>query len=150
MRNKNGTFAKKHDLSKIREYNIWGNMLYRCNTPSCKLYKNYGGRGIKVCDDWLIFDNFIKDMGFRPTVNHSLDRIDVDGDYNVSNCRWATNKQQSRNRTNSVLIHIDGLSMQIDDYCEKYNLSKHAIKNRVRRGWSNDRIIKTPIKVKKC
>lgn len=144
--NSSGRFTPSHGLSKTREFNIWANMIDRCNNPQSNNYKNYGRKGVIVCKEWIeCFDNFIEDMGFRPTAHHSIDRIDVTGNYEPSNCKWSTKKEQSRNRRNSRYIYIDGKKLQVDDYCEMYNLPKHAIKNRVRRGWSNDRIINTKV-----
>lgn len=143
---KTGRFDKTHDMSWCGEYAIWGNMHYRCNTPSSPLYKNYGGRGIYVCGEWKSFESFIDCMGLRPTKDHSLDRIDVDGGYCPENCRWATKKEQSRNRRNSSYILVDGQMLQVDDFCERYGLKKSAIKNRIRRGWSDERIISTPVR----
>ena len=84
--------------AKYPEYWVWVAMRQRCNNPKCPAYKHYGGRGIKVCKRWDSFDNFIKDMGFRPSDKHSIDRIDVDGDYAPNNCRWATPLTQVLNR----------------------------------------------------
>ena len=149
-RNKIGQFVGTHRMSQTAVYGIWGNMLYRCNTSTSQMYKNYGGRGIKVCKEWHSFDLFLADMGDRPSENHSLERIDVDGDYEPNNCKWATAKEQARNRRNSRFIFIDGLKLQVDEYCERYNLSKEAIKNRIRRNWTNKRIIETPVRTSKC
>lgn len=151
MRNdKTGRFEITHGDSGSQEYNIWGNMLYRCNTDTSQLYSKYGGRGISVCSKWHDYDAFIYDMGQRPSESHSIDRIDVNGNYCKENCRWATKRQQSRNRTNSRYIYIDGKKLQVDDYCEIYNVSKYAIKNRIRRGWSNDKIISKVVGFYKC
>ena len=80
------------------EYKIWLQMRQRCNNPKCRVYKFYGGRGIKVCKRWDTFKNFLEDIGSRPEGNFSIDRIDVDGDYEPNNCRWTTQKTQVRNR----------------------------------------------------
>lgn len=87
----------KHGMSNTSEFKTWASMLFRCLNKSDRKYKHYGGRGIKVCDRWLCsFSNFYKDMGARPK-NLSIDRINNEGDYEPSNCRWATYKQQNNN-----------------------------------------------------
>lgn len=91
--------ATKHGLRFTREYRIWCNMKSRCTNPAFHKYPIYGGRGISICQEWLgSFQNFFDDMGLCPTPQHSIDRIDVDGNYEPSNCRWATPKQQTQNR----------------------------------------------------
>lgn len=89
---------RKHGLHGVDEYEVWINMLGRCRNKHKKEFKNYGGRGIKVCERWSEFNNFIKDMGKRPSKFHSLDRIDVNGDYDPQNCRWSTKTEQARNK----------------------------------------------------
>jgi hypothetical protein len=105
---------------------------------------DYGGRGIKVCERWADYANFLKDMGIKP-LNSSIDRIDNDGDYSPENCRWATAKEQARNRRTCVSIEHNGTSRTLIEWAEFLNLSYDAFKNRLRRGWSIDRIIETPM-----
>jgi len=89
-----------HGMTLTSEFNIWNGMRKRCLNKNNKDYKNYGGRGIKVCDRWLnSFENFYVDMGGRPSAKHSIDRINNDGDYEPSNCRWATAKEQQNIQT---------------------------------------------------
>lgn len=90
--------SKKHGMHKVPEYSVWNGMISRCNNPNVKEYKNYGGRGIKVCERWRRSPApFLSDMGPRPTPKHQIDRIDNDGDYEPGNCRWVTHCENSRN-----------------------------------------------------
>jgi len=89
------------------EHYVWRTMLARCHNPNDKNFCHYGGRNIRVCKRWLKYENFVADMGPRPSPAHSLDRINVDGDYKPSNCRWATRSEQQKNKT-STRVYTNG------------------------------------------
>src|SRR5580765_2977322 len=95
---------KTHVKSKMTEYRIWKGMKQRCENVNSREYQYYGGRGIRVCKRWNDFNLFIKDMGKRPSCNHSIDRIKVNGNYTPHNCRWATMKEQCDNRRSNVFL----------------------------------------------
>lgn len=129
---------KKTNKEGYQNYSIWQAMKRRCYLETAKSYKDYGGRGIKVCDRWLeSFDNFISDMGMRPTPKHEIDRIDTNGDYCPENCRWATKKENARNKRNTVKLTIDGVTKPLVQWAEESGTSSSNIKNRIRNlGWS--------------
>ncbi|TXI24264.1 MAG: hypothetical protein E6Q61_05350 [Nitrosomonas sp.] len=118
-------------------------MLSRCNNRNVPGYKNYGARGIKVCDRWLSFDNFYADMGNAPK-DMTLDRIDNDGGYSPENCRWATRSEQSRNRRiakNAKILVIDGKKRLVIDVAAEYGINRSTLRSRISRGWTVERII---------
>ena len=107
-----------------REYHSWTGMRNRCTSPSSDKYYLYGGRGIKVCDRWLTsFENFLVDMGPRPP-NYTLDRIDVNGNYEPSNCRWASSREQANNRriVTNLQVELDSLKTKLAEYQNKYDI----------------------------
>lgn len=111
------------------EYRSWCSLLSRCNNPNYRKFKDYGGRGIKVCDRWTnSFENFLSDMGLKPSLSHSIDRIDNDGNYEPSNCRWATIAQQSRNRRSNVWYEYNGIKMVVKDWAEALNVKEGTLR----------------------
>lgn len=120
------------------EYRIWGSMKTRCNNPASKTYSYYGGRGIKVCARWNDFAAFLSDMGPRPSLGHTLDRIDNCGDYEPGNCRWATKREQMDNRSKpTVKLTLDGLTMPVSCWADRLGLSAFTIWKRVKKGLSD-------------
>ena len=119
-------------------------MRSRCNKSDDLHYPLYGGRGIKVCGRWDAFDNFLHDIGERPSNAHSIDRIDVNGDYTPDNCRWATAKEQGLNRRDTRWITYKGDTLSTKDMAEKYGIPRTTLRRRIDSGWSVERAIETP------
>jgi hypothetical protein len=118
-------------------YRTWCNIIQRCENQNNKGFLRYGGRGIKVCDRWRNdFQAFVDDMGERPSPTHSVDRINNDGDYTPENCRWATSKQQSRNRSGRHYVTIGGDKMPLSEAVEKYGGNYDTVKWRLYQGQS--------------
>lgn len=130
--------SKTHGMSQTPEYRIWASMRQRCSKTNNKHYHDYGGRGISVCKRWKSFKNFICDMGLRPSPEMSIDRINNDGNYEPSNCRWATVNEQARNKRNNVVINFQGKSLIMIDWAERIGLSKAAL-------WARLNVHKWPI-----
>lgn len=117
-------------------YMVWIGIKSRCNNPNAPGYANYGGRGIKICDRWInSYETFIEDVGERPSPQHTLDRIDNDGDYEPSNCRWATYKEQHRNTRRNVYVTWNGETKTVADWADQMGLSRQSLYRRLKR-WS--------------
>lgn len=134
-----------HGLCDLREHNIWANMLARCRNPKNKFYDRYGGRGITVCDRWKSFANFYQDMGSAPG-GYSIDRIDNDGDYEPSNCRWATSREQSANSTLVHLVEFDGQQLPIAEWSRRFGVPAARIGKRLASGWDAEQAITRPVR----
>lgn len=140
---------KTHDMSKSSEYRIWVNMKTRCYNPAKKSYPNYGGRGIKVCPQWLnSFETFLADMGARPSVKHTIDRIDNDGPYSPENCQWATWRQQHSNTRQNRFISYGGETLTLAEWSRRLGGNRHLIEKRLRMGWSEEKVVTTPIQIR--
>jgi hypothetical protein len=125
-----------HRKSNTPEYKAWQSMKARCQNPSDKRYKNYGGRGISICPEWESFETFFADMGQRPSSKHSIDRIDNSKGYSPDNCRWTTQAKQLRNTRRTRLITFQGETRCIADWAEILGIHRNTITGRLRRGWS--------------
>lgn len=137
----------KHGLSDIKEYNAWRQMKSRCNNENHKRFKDYGGRGIKVCLEWSeSFEKFYEDMGECPE-GFSLDRIENDKNYSKENCKWSTPKEQSSNRRSNIIIKDKGSYKTLKNICEEYNLKYDTIRKRIYRGWSISEFIESLKKI---
>jgi hypothetical protein len=129
---------KTHGRSKTREYDTWLNMNRRCRDKNNTAYKNYGGRGINVCDSWReSFENFLNDMGKAPSSKHTIDRINNDGGYGPENCRWATREQQNNNYSRNIFIDIDGKRQSLKKWCDELGLLYQTTRQRIKTlGWT--------------
>lgn len=135
---------RTHGGSQLPEFCVWHSMLQRCCNPRLANYKNYGGRGITVCERWLEFANFLEDMGDRPSAKHSIDRIDNDKGYSKENCRWATQSQQRRNARSNRLLAFNGSVKCVTEWSEHLGIPRHVLQLRLNRGWSIKRTLSTP------
>lgn len=122
---------------------IWSNMMARCylNSPNFPTYEKYGGRGIRVCDEWHIFDNFLKDMGGTYSEGLSLDRINVHDNYYKGNCQWATKKEQGFNKTNTIYLTINGVTKRIGEWAKETDVSIATMKSGFHRGYPHYEVV---------
>lgn len=129
------THGEKVGGKPSSEYATWTSMKDRCSNPKSQPWKNYGGRGIKVCKRWInSFENFLADVGRRPGKNYDLDRINNDGDYKPSNVRWATRSQNIRNTRANFLITIDGVTKCAAEWAEQIGSERHTVIQRYKSG----------------
>lgn len=133
-----------HGKTQTREYKIWCAMKRRCYNKNSFGYEAYGGRGISVCDRWLnSFENFYLDMG-RVEKGMTLDRIDVNGNYELSNCRWATRLDQSNNKRNNRKIEINGVTKNLVEWAKECNISESTIRRRIKSGVTGLSLLSMP------
>jgi len=136
----------KHGHYGDRTYKSWSQMIQRCTNPNNKYFKDYGGRGITVCERWLnSFPNFLEDMGESPK-GHQIDRMNNDKGYHKSNCLWVTPKQNSRNRRSNHLETHNGKTQCITAWSEEVGIPEYVIRQRLKHGWSIERALTTPVK----
>lgn len=129
-----------------RLYRIWSSMKRRCNNPHSDKYTYYGGRGISVCEEWNSFEEFYRwsvENGYNDTL--SIDRIDPDGNYEPSNCRWATLKEQMNNKRNNQMFNYEGQILPITKVEEITGIGRYTLRQRRKYGWDDYRATHTPI-----
>ncbi|MCK4554919.1 hypothetical protein KAU19_08280 [Candidatus Parcubacteria bacterium] len=134
----------KHRMSRTKTYKSWGSMKQRCLNKNAPNYKNWGGRGITICEEWLSdngFQNFYKDMGNAPQ-GLSLDRIDNNLGYCKENCRWATREKQQNNTRCNRLLTLQGRTQTIPQWARELNINYNTLYNRIYKGWSVERALK--------
>ena len=138
---------RTHGQTGTRLYKIWQGMMTRCTNPADRNFQKYGARGIAVCDRWKSFETFAEDMAHGYADHLTLDRIDARGNYEPGNCRWATQTEQQRNRTNNRLVTYQGAAKSLAEWCDQLGLPYRAVMQRLHRGWSPERAFTTPVRV---
>lgn len=137
----------KHGMYLTPTYKTWRSLKDRCLNPKATSYKSYGARGISLCAEWRdSFEAFLSDMGKRPSLGHSIDRINNDGDYTQNNCRWATRLQQQNNKRNNRKISWRGRVFTVAELARELGFTHSAVLKRIRLGWSVERITTEPLR----
>lgn len=137
--------SRTHGMSDTPEYVTWAHMVERCESVSCHAFSSYGGRGIAVCLRWRnSFPAFFEDMGPRPSLNHSIERINNDGNYKPGNCIWASAMEQQRNRRVTHNITALGGTKCLADWAVHSGIPASTISDRLSRGWPADRAVSEP------
>lgn len=151
LRARNISHGESQRGSVTTEYRCWSHLKERCLNMRSKDFRHYGGRGIKICDRWPLGDEqrsgyecFLADMGRKPTAGHSIDRVDVNGNYEPSNCRWALDDTQAQNRRSNRILSVFGENLPVSVAAKRYDINEHALHKRLRLGWSAERALTTP------
>lgn len=137
---------KSHGWVGTSIYRIWADIIQRCTNTTRPAYSNYGGRGITVCERWKkSFEDFLADVGERPSLGHSLDRIDNDGNYEAGNVRWATRTQQMRNARNNIMLTHDRQTRCVAEWAELLGVNRWTLYDRLDNGWTVEEVLTVPI-----
>ena len=128
------------------EHTAWRNMHARCSNPDTGAYPWYGGRGIAVCARWHDFESFLADLGLRPSKIHTIERIDVNGNYEPCNVRWAPLREQGANKRNNRMLSAFGETHHMQEWCRRKNISQRTLWNRLNLGWPLELALSTPPK----
>lgn len=128
----------RHGMAETKTYKAWASMRQRCENPKKHNYHNYGGRGVRVCERWQDFKNFLADMGEAPA-GYSIERIDVNGDYCPENCKWIPFHEQTRNRRVTLRATVNGVEVTMKEACEKLGLNYRTVQSRINiMGWTKE------------
>lgn len=140
-----------HGKTNTPEFCVWQSMIARCYIKSQGHYYFYGGRGIRVCDEWRhSFETFLCDIGKRPSPKHSLDRIDTNGNYQVDNCKWSTATEQNRNTRRNRRITFRGETRCLSEWVEILGLNYRTLASRLKAGWDLERAMTQPVQQRRC
>ncbi len=130
---------ERHGMSYTSEYIAWSGMIDRCVTPTNRRFKDYGGRGVTVCDEWRrSFLSFLADVGFKPEPTMSIDRINNSGNYEPGNVHWASSEVQAANRRTNRLLTVGGVTKTISEWAKAKGMRHSSLSNRVNRGWPEE------------
>ena len=148
--------SKTHGFSKTRLYKVWQGMINRCRNPKHEYYSYYGGRGIEVCNEWkkdfLVFRKWSLENGYDENAEFSectLDRIDNNGNYEPSNCRWVSMKEQSRNKSTTSYAEIDGITKSVIEWAEEFGINPRLLSDRLKAGWkTKSELSKPPVDIR--
>lgn len=134
-----------HGMTGTPTYSAWDAMIQRCTNPNSLKYSDYGGRGITVCDRWLVFSNFLEDMGVKPD-GLELERMDNNNGYFPGNCKWATRVEQARNTRSNRLLTMGEETLCLAEWSDRTGINHNTIIERLKRGWSVEKALTTPPK----
>jgi len=137
----------KHGKNRTKKHRTWQNIKTRCLNKSRKYYKHYGGRGITICEKWLNFEGFDEDMPDPPGEEYQIERINNNGNYEKSNCKWATRKEESRNKRTNINITYNGKTQILADWAEEFNINPGVLRYRLKNGWDIEKALTFQVKI---
>ena len=138
-------FKPTHGMTDTPEFKAWLSMRDRCNRETHEFFGHYGGRGVTICARWDVFENFLTDVGPRPSPAYSIDRYpNNDGNYEPGNVRWATRRDQTLNRRCTLMVEIEGNKIPVVEACRLLGLNHNTVSRRIYRGWTPEAALKPP------
>lgn len=141
----NAERIQKHGMARTPVYAVWKQIFQRCENPKCQAYKNYGARGIGVCDEWRDFERFFADMG-QPPHKRSIERRDNSKGYSKENCYWATSREQLNNKRTNHVLEFNGVKMSTSEWARRIGIPVSTLQNRLGYGWSVEDALTRPLK----